>query len=104
MNLNHAVAQISQTPAYLLRGMIRVYRYSLSSLFGRTCRHLPTCSEYAEEAIARHGLWGGGWMAVARFWRCRPFGSDGFDPVPESLPASSRWYRPWAYGRWTSRI
>jgi putative membrane protein insertion efficiency factor len=104
MNLTHAAAWISQTPAYLVRGVIRVYRYSLSSLFGRTCRHLPTCSEYAEEAIARHGLWGGGWMAVARFWRCRPFGSDGFDPVPDRLPASSRWYRPWAYGRWTSRI
>ena len=91
-------------PALIARGLIRLYRYSLSSLVGRTCRHLPTCSEYAEEAIARFGLWPGGWMAAARFWRCRPFGSRGFDPVPERLPGTARWYRPWRYGRWASRL
>jgi len=80
-----------------------LYRYTLSSLVGRTCRHLPTCSEYADEAIARFGLWRGGWMAAARLWRCRPFGSHGFDPVPPALPASARWYTPWRYGRWASR-
>ena len=80
--------------------MIRLYRYTLSSLVGRTCRHLPTCSEYADEAIARHGLWVGAWMGLARFWRCRPFGSHGFDPVAQTLPLSARWYLPWRYGRW----
>ena len=90
-------------PALAARGLIRVYRYTLSSLVGRTCRHLPTCSEYADEAIARYGLWRGGWMGLARFWRCRPLGSDGFDPVPGRLPAAGRWYRPWRYGRWASR-
>ena len=90
-------------PALGARALIRIYRYTLSSLFGRTCRHLPTCSEYADEAIARFGLWGGGWMALARFWRCRPFGTSGFDPVPQILPHGTAWYRPWRYGRWASR-
>ena len=90
-------------PALGARGLIRVYRYSLSSLAGRTCRHLPTCSEFTEEAIARHGLWPGGWMGAARIWRCRPRGTHGFDPVAESLPERARWYRPWQYGRWSSR-
>lgn len=89
-------------PALLARVLIRIYRYSLSMLVGRTCRHLPTCSEYADIAIARFGLWRGGWMGVARFWRCRPFGTSGFDPVPEALPAGSRWYAPWRYGLWRS--
>jgi len=89
-------------PALLARGLIRIYRYSLSSLVGRTCRHLPTCSEYADVAIGRFGLWPGGWMAVARFWRCRPLGTHGFDPVPEILPGGARWFTPWRYGRWAS--
>jgi len=95
--------QVTHLPALVARGAIRIYRYSLSSLVGRTCRHLPTCSEYADIAIGRFGLWRGGWMALARFWRCRPLGSHGFDPVPEILPPSACWYRPWRYGRWASR-
>ena len=90
-------------PALAARGLIRLYRYSVSSLVGRTCRHLPTCSEYADEAIAMNGLWIGGWMAVARFWRCRPFGSRGFDPVPRTPPPSARWYLPWRYASWRLR-
>jgi uncharacterized protein len=86
----------------LVRGAILLYRYTLSSLVGRTCRHLPTCSEYADEAIVRHGLWRGAWMGVARFWRCRPFGSSGFDPVPRTLSADAVWYLPWRCGRWRS--
>ena len=89
-------------PALLARGLIKLYRYTLSSLVGRTCRHLPTCSEYADIAIGRFGLWRGGWMALARFARCRPRGTHGFDPVPEILPGNARWYRPWRYGTWGS--
>lgn len=90
-------------PALFARGLILVYRYSLSAFVGRTCRHLPTCSEFADIAIARFGLWRGGWMAVARFWRCRPGGTHGFDPVPEALTEDARWYLPWRYGRWAAR-
>jgi putative membrane protein insertion efficiency factor len=102
----HSVAAkwLVSAPAFLARGLILIYRYSLSSLVGRTCRHLPTCSEYADIAIGRFGLWRGGWMAAARFWRCRPLGTSGFDPVPEILPADARWYRPWRYCFWGSDL
>jgi putative membrane protein insertion efficiency factor len=85
------------------RLLIRLYRYTLSAFIGRSCRYLPTCSEYTEEAIERFGLWAGGWMGLARILRCNPFGASGLDPVPRELPAESRWYIPWRYGRWTGR-
>jgi putative membrane protein insertion efficiency factor len=90
----------SQPVASAFRLIVLGYRYSLSMLIGRTCRHLPTCSEYADEALARHGAWAGGWMAFARFVRCGPFGTAGLDFVPAALPPLARWYFPWRYGRW----
>jgi len=83
--------------ASLLRLLILAYRYSLSMLIGRRCRYLPTCSEFADEAIARHGAWAGGWMAAGRVCRCHPWGGSGYDPVPRELPQSARWSRPWRY-------
>ena len=82
------------------RGLISAYRYTFSALVGAHCRHLPTCSAYADEAIGRFGLWAGGWMTLARLCRCHPFGSAGLDVVPTGLPANSRWYLPWRYARW----
>ncbi len=96
-----AVLLILGLPALAARGLITIYRYTLSSLVGRTCRHLPTCSEYTDTAIGRFGLWRGGWIGLARFSRCRPGGTHGFDPVPEILPAKARWFLPWRYGRWS---
>jgi len=81
--------------------LIRAYRLVLSPWLGRQCRYLPTCSEYTEEAVGRHGLWIGSWMGLARLQRCGPFGASGYDPVPEQMPADASWYRPWRYGRWT---
>jgi len=89
-----------QAPRNFGRGLIKLYRYTLSPLIGFRCRHLPTCSEYADEAIARHGLWAGGWMALARILRCHPFGTAGLDFVPRQSPAAARWFLPWRYGRW----
>jgi uncharacterized protein len=86
----------------LARSLIAAYRLTLSPLIGNTCRHLPTCSQYADEAIARHGLWAGGWMTLARLLRCQPFGTSGLDFVALMLPANTRWYLPWRYGRWRS--
>jgi putative membrane protein insertion efficiency factor len=88
-----------RTPvASLLRLPILAYRYSLSMLIGRRCRFLPTCSEFADEALARHGAWAGSWMAAGRVCRCHPWGGDGFDPVPRELPSGAGWSRPWRYG------
>ncbi len=65
--------------------LIRAYQLTLSSLVGRYCRHLPTCSQYAADAISRHGAWAGFWLAFFRVLRCHPWGSEGFDPVPERI-------------------
>jgi uncharacterized protein len=94
------LAAAAKSPSLAGRALIRLYRYTLSSIMGRTCRHLPTCSEYADEALARHGLWAGGWMTLARLLRCHPWGTSGLDFVPDKLPEHSRWYLPWRYGLW----
>lgn len=62
--------------------LIRLYQVVTPPAFRGGCRHHPTCSEYAREAIARHGVWRGGRMALARLGRCHPLGSAGYDPVP----------------------
>ena len=67
----------------LLLGLIGLYRRWLSVLLkgGRpTCRYLPTCSEYAHEAIVRYGAGKGGLLAARRVLRCHPFGGSGYDP------------------------
>src|SRR5581483_6156326 len=93
-------SHIKQLPRRIGRGTVLLYRYTLLPLIGPRCRHLPGCSEYAEEAIVRFGLWAGGWMALARILRCHPFGTSGLDFVPAAPPAGARWYLPWRYGRW----
>ncbi|HEY6992173.1 MAG TPA: membrane protein insertion efficiency factor YidD [Xanthobacteraceae bacterium] len=89
-----------RAPALVARGLVQLYRHTLAPLIGFDCRHLPTCSAYADEAIDRFGLWAGGWMTLARLCRCHPFGTSGLDFVPPSLPEQARWYLPWRYGRW----
>jgi putative membrane protein insertion efficiency factor len=89
------------SPAQVLaRVLVAAYRLTLSPFIGSDCRHLPTCSQYADEALARHGFWAGGWMTLARLLRCHPFGTSGLDFVPEEVSPSARWYLPWRYGRW----
>lgn len=95
-----AIALVLQLPRRFGRGLIWLYRHTLSPLVGYNCRHLPTCSVYGDEAIARFGLWAGGWMTLARLLRCNPFGTSGIDNVPEAAPHGARWYLPWRYGRW----
>ncbi len=70
--------------ARLLGLLIRFYRYAVSPLLPPRCRYLPTCSEYALEAVERHGAVRGGWLAVRRIARCHPWGGAGYDPVPET--------------------
>jgi uncharacterized protein len=100
IDLNRLFDAGKLAPRLAGRGLVQAYRYSLSPLIGPHCRHLPTCSAYADEALARFGLWAGGWMALARLCRCHPFGTSGLDWVPDTLPAGACWYLPWRYGRW----
>lgn len=101
--MSKALAAVKKSPALLARGLIQAYRLSLSSLAGRNCRYLPTCSAYMDEAIGRHGLWAGGWMGLSRLCRCHPWGDSGFDPVPTHLPAGAGALQPWRYGSWRRR-
>lgn len=87
----------------LMHGLLRTYQLTLSMLIGRTCRHLPSCSAYMDEAVLRHGVWPGVWMGGARFCRCHPWGTSGIDNVPMAVPERARWWAPWRYGRWRWR-
>ena len=68
--------------AAVLRGLIWIYRHSLSYFLGRQCRFHPTCSAYADEALRLHGARKGSWLALRRLMRCHPWGGHGHDPVP----------------------
>ncbi len=63
--------------------MVKFYRKYLSGLKGNThCRYIPTCSQYALEALEKYGAWKGSLLAIWRILRCNPFSKGGFDPVP----------------------
>lgn len=66
----------------LLNALIRAYQVAISPLLGPHCRFTPSCSEYAREAIQRHGAARGSWLAARRLGRCHPFCPGGHDPVP----------------------
>ncbi|EJF90746.1 membrane protein insertion efficiency factor YidD [Bartonella tamiae] len=87
-----------KTPGRIIgTSLVRFYQLTLSSFIGNHCRHLPTCSEYTYEAIARFGLWSGFWIGLFRILRCGPFGTHGYDPLPEKLAKTMHWYTPWRY-------
>lgn len=67
----------------VLTALIRAYRYVLSPLLGNQCRFYPSCSHYAEEALARHGWLRGSWLMTRRLCRCHPWHPGGVDLVPE---------------------
>lgn len=64
--------------------LIKLYRYAISPYLAPSCRYTPTCSSYAIEAIERHGIFRGSWLAVRRVSRCHPWHEAGYDPVPEN--------------------
>ncbi len=66
----------------LVAGLIRAYQRVISPLFPPTCRFTPTCSEYAIQALERHGLLRGGYLSIKRVLRCHPWHPGGEDPVP----------------------
>jgi putative membrane protein insertion efficiency factor len=68
--------------AHCLRAAVRGYRLLLSPVLPPSCRFFPSCSEYAEQALARHGALRGGWLTARRLCRCGPWHRGGVDPVP----------------------
>lgn len=86
-------AATAKAPIYL-------YRYTLSPLIGYRCRHQPTCSQYALDAIDLNGPWRGGWLTLSRLTRCHPWGSSGYDPAPDRTLQRHVW-TPWRYGDWS---
>ena len=64
--------------------LLRPYKWAVSPLLPPACRYVPTCSEYAVEAVERFGVWRGGLAAMARVLRCHPFVQGGYDPVEKS--------------------
>ncbi|MGI9422219.1 MAG: membrane protein insertion efficiency factor YidD [Hyphomicrobiaceae bacterium] len=94
--------RIARIAAWVLKAPIHVYRWTLRPWLGWPCRHLPTCSDYAIEAIERNGAWRGFWLTVSRLSRCQPWGSAGFDPVPD-IRRERHYFRPWMYGRWSRK-
>ncbi|PYV59461.1 MAG: membrane protein insertion efficiency factor YidD [Acidobacteria bacterium] len=68
-------------PRKFVLALLRLYKFAISPWLGNACRYLPTCSEYASQAIETHGLARGTVLAVSRLLRCHPFASGGYDPV-----------------------
>lgn len=77
----------------LLRWAIRGYQLVVSPLLGPRCRYFPSCSQYAVEAIERHGALTGLRLAVLRVARCHPWGASGVDPVPDQAPSKFSWFK-----------
>jgi uncharacterized protein len=67
----------------LMTVLLKIYKQAVSPWLPASCRYVPTCSEYAAEAVARHGALHGTALACGRVLRCNPFGKGGFDPVPK---------------------
>ena len=86
MTLRRILKKIASIPSaalnMLLIGMVTFYRGAISPLFPPSCRFTPTCSQYALEALRRHGPFRGTWLTIRRLLRCHPWGGSGYDPVP----------------------
>lgn len=80
--MNKVWHYISKTLVWLLLWPIRFYQEAISPLLGPSCRFTPTCSEYARQALVKHGPFKGLALAVWRILRCNPWGGSGYDPVP----------------------
>jgi len=74
---------LSKTLVWPLIQLVRFYRLAVSPWLGANCRYDPTCSSYAIEALQKHGVLKGSWLAAKRIARCHPWGGSGYDPVPK---------------------
>jgi len=69
---------------------LRFYKRNISPLLPPACKYIPTCSEYAMEAVERFGPVKGGYLAAKRLLRCNPFAKGGYDPVPDAVETTIR--------------
>jgi uncharacterized protein len=95
--MNKTASGFSKLPKVAVKLPVYVYRYGISPLIGPRCRHLPTCSQYALDAIDLNGAWVGCWLALGRIGRCRPWGTHGFDPAPDLTRARIPFWAIWRY-------
>jgi len=85
---------LARLPSHAAIFLLRGYKYLISPVFyalGVRCRHEPTCSAYAMDAIRAQGLWRGGWLTLGRLLRCRPGGTWGGDPAPVEASRAPFW-------------
>lgn len=87
LNYKFAIMQCIVKTIYKLIGWVLlvpvyIYKYAISPFTPASCRHYPTCSEYALQAVKIHGPFKGFWLATKRISRCHPWGTSGYDPVP----------------------
>ena len=82
MKINKMLNPILRVLGLPLIALIKLYQWIISPWIGPKCRFTPTCSQYAIEALKKHGLLKGTWLAVKRISRCHPWGGHGYDPVP----------------------
>ena len=97
MTADHNGSPLVRTPTVAARALsvpVRLYR-AVGTGRPSPCRYWPTCSQYALEALEAHGALRGSWLTVRRLLRCHPWGTEGFDPVPDSVPKSA-----WAIGEY----
>ncbi len=84
--LRRACALVAAAINAVLMGVVRAYRFFLSPWLGSACRFTPTCSQYALQALERHGPAAGSYLAARRLLRCHPACAGGHDPVPDRAP------------------
>jgi uncharacterized protein len=85
MSATSAVGGVSKAVVRAVVFLIQLYRHMVSPLRPATCRFVPTCSQYAVDALTEYGLIRGSWLAAARLAKCGPWHRGGWDPIPERL-------------------
>lgn len=84
--MNRGQHNVRHLPVRMVISVIQTYRHMVSPLRLPTCRFMPTCSQYAVEALSEFGLVRGGWLAIVRLVKCGPWHRGGWDPIPDHHP------------------
>ena len=92
---------LARAIALAMKAPVHAYQWTVRPWLGWPCRHLPTCSDYALDALDRNGAWKGGWLVISRLARCQPWGTHGYDPVPDLGSVRHPLYACYRYGRWS---